>query len=128
MGGEHSQQKIKKLKPFIHLMASVSNGWIIWLCPQKIIFKLTDMMKNVVNTVLPSGQGAMRDQLVLFLDRDYLKIAKIQNTDNVTNLIQSMIRLGVIFVGTVKNTASFPFLIQDHNLTKAPTYDNNVVT
>ena len=83
--------------------------------------------ENAIDTVLPSGQVAMRSQLVLFLDRGYLEIAKNQNTDNITNLIQLMMRLGVRFVGTVKNTASFPFLIHDHNLEKTRTSQNKVV-
>ena len=66
MGGKHSQQKIKKLKPVIHIMTSVSTGWIIWLCPQNMMFKLTDMMINAVNNVLPLGQADTRAQLVLF--------------------------------------------------------------
>ena len=119
--------KDKKLKPVIHLMASVSTGWIIWLNPQKMMFRLSDMMKNAIDTVLPSGQVAMRSQLVLFLDRGYLEIAKNQNADSITNLIQLMIRYGVRFVGTVKNTASFPFLIHDHNLEKKQTSQNKVV-
>ena len=45
---------------------SVSTGWIIWLCPQKMMFKLRDMMRNVVNNVLPLGQVDMRAQLVFF--------------------------------------------------------------
>ena len=69
----------------------------------------------------------MRSQLVLFLDRGYLDIAKPQNSDNITNLIQLMMRLGVRFVGTVKNTAAFPFLIHDHNLEKTKTCNNKVV-
>ena len=109
-------------------MESVSTGWMIWLCPQKLMFKVTDMMQNAINTVLPSGQAAMRAQLVLFLDRSYLEIAKNQNTKNVSNLIQFMIRFGVKFVGTVRNTPSFPFIIEDHNVKKIPTTDNKVVT
>ena len=68
-------------------MASVSTGWIIWLSPQKMVFRLSDMLKNAIDTVLPSGQVAMRSQLVLFLYRGYLDISKIQNADNITNLI-----------------------------------------
>ena len=42
-----------------------------------MVFKVADMLKNAVNTVLPSGQVSMRRaQLVLFLDRGYLEIAK----------------------------------------------------
>ena len=108
-------------------MASVSTGWLIWLYPQKMIFHLSDMMKNAIDTVLPSGQAAMRSQLVLFLDRGYLEISKAQNSDNITNLIQLMMRLGVRFVGTVKNTAAFPFVIHDHNREKTKTCQNKVV-
>ena len=39
-----------------------------------------------------------------------------------------MMRLGVKFVGTVKNTVYFPFLIQDHNHKKTSPYDNKVDT
>ena len=60
------------------------------------------MKKNEVNTVLSSGQVAMRAHLVLFLDRGYLEIAKHQNTENITNLVQLMMRLGVKYVSTVK--------------------------
>ena len=119
--------KDKKLKPVIHLMASVSTGWIIWLSPQKMVFRLSDMLKNTIDTVLLSGQVAMILQLVLFLDRGYLEISKNQNADNITNLIQLMMRLGVRFVGTVKNTPSFPFIIHDHNIEKIRTSQNKVV-
>lgn len=90
--------------------------------PTKMMFKITDMMINVVNNILPSGQVRLRVQLVLFLDHVYLDISKSQYTDNVTNRIQLMIRLGVQFVGTLKNTTSLPFLCQAHNLKKKLQY------
>ena len=46
---------------------------------------------------------------------------------HITNLIQLMMRLGIQFVGTVKNTAAFPFIIHDHNLEKTKTFQNKVV-
>ena len=126
-GWKTQPTKDKKLKPVVHLMASVSTGFLIWLCPQKMIFRLSNMLKNAIDTVLPSGNAALRSQLVLFLDRGYLEVAKNQNGDNITNLIQLMMRFGVRFVGTVKNTAAFPFMIHDHNLEKARTSQNKVV-
>ena len=55
--------------------------------------------------------GRYEGTVSIFLDRGYLDISKIQNTYNITNLIQLMIRLRVKCVGVVKNTAFFPFLI-----------------
>ena len=106
----------------------ISLNWLDnMVIPSKNGVQIIRYVENAIDTVLPSGQVAMRSQLVLFLDRGYLEISKKQNADNITNLIQLMMRLGVRFVGTVKNTASFPFIIHDHNIDKIRTSQNKVV-
>ena len=71
--------------------------------------------------------AALRANLVFFIDRGYLEIAKNQNKDNVTNLKQLMLRMGVKFLGTLKNTDAFPFQIEDINEKRQTNHNNKVV-
>lgn len=61
------------------------------------------------------------------MDRGYLEIARNQNVDDITNIIQYMLRLGVKFLGTVKNSTAFPFFIKDMNEKKRCNHKNKVV-
>ena len=96
-------------------MASVVCGFMVWMYLNKTITKLNVMLREAVNAVVPSGQPAMRSTLTMFLDRGYFEIAKTQSGENVTNLIQLLSRLGVRFLGTLKESAALPFLVQDKN-------------
>ena len=107
--------KDKKMKPVYHCMASVSTSCLIWIYPETIGMKQCEMMKDAITALCPHGNAALRANLVFFIDRGYLEIAQNQNKDNVTNLIQLMLRMGVKFLGTLKNTDAFPFQIEDIN-------------
>ena len=75
------------------------------------------MLREAVNAVVPSGQPSIWSTLTMFLDRGYFEISKPQTGENITNLIQLLNRLGVRFLGTVKDTNALPFLVQDKNTT-----------
>ena len=120
--------KDMKLKPVFHLMASVACGFIVWMYPNKSITRLNVMLRDAVNAVVPSGQPSIRSTLTMFLDRGYLEIAKPQSGENVTNLIQLLCRLGVRFLGTVKDSVALPFCVQDKNVTGKRVTNNKVIT
>ena len=64
----------------------------------------------------------------MFLDRGYFEISKPQTGENITNLIQLLNRLGVRFLGTVKDTNALPFLVQDKNTTGKRIINNKAIT
>ena len=120
--------KDMKLKPVFHLMASVACGFIVWMYPNKLITRNNVMLREAVNAVVPSGQPAIRSTLTMFLDRGYFEISKPQTGEHITNLIQLLNRLGVRFLGTVKDTNALPFLVQDKNTTGKRMINNKAVT
>lgn len=100
-GGEHSQQQKKISLDWLHNLAlSTKNDVQIKGYDEKCSQQCSSFRA-----------GRYEGTVSIFLDRGYLDISKIQNTYNITNLIQLMIRLRVKCVGVVKNTAFFPFLI-----------------
>ena len=74
--------------------------------------KLGQMLKEVIQSVLPSDQPALKAQLSFFIYQGYLEIAKSQS-GQVTNLIQIMEKMSVKFLGTIKNNGCFPFQFVD---------------
>ena len=58
------------------------------------------MLKNAISSLCPQENSALRANLTFFIDRGYLEISKNQNKDNVTNLVQLMLRMGDKFLGT----------------------------
>ena len=105
--------KDKKLKPVIHLVVTVGCGFIIQLFPDKIGGSLSIIMRSAIANLSPSQEVSSRSNLVFFIDRGYLAIAK-QQIGEITNLVQIMVQEGVKFLGTVRNTKSFPFeLVSD---------------
>ncbi|EJK70714.1 hypothetical protein THAOC_07905, partial [Thalassiosira oceanica] len=104
--------KDKKLKPVIHITATTGSGHICHLTPDKLGLKLADMLKTTIEVLCPNEQ--LRQELTFFIDRGYMELAKAQKV-KVTNLIQVMETLKVKFLGTVKESASFPFYHVDVN-------------
>ena len=119
--------KDKKQKPVFHRMASVSTACLIWINPENIGMRQCEMLKEAITSICPQGNPAIRANLTFFIDRGYLEISHNQNKDNVTNLIQLMLRMGVKFVGTLKNTEAFPFQIEDVNVKRDTNINNKVV-
>lgn len=110
-----TQTKDKKLKPVIHTGACVGAEFIVAIYPHTIGSNLCNMMNEMVNTMDPSRNDAIRSQIKIFIDRGYLQLAKPQ-VEPVTNLIQLMQNnLKVRFLGTIKKTPVFPFIIDVNN-------------
>ena len=97
--------KDKKLKPVIHIVATVGSGFIIQLFPDKIGSSLAKIMRSSIENLCPSFEPSSRSSLIFFIDRGYLSIAKKQSGE-VLNLVQIMTEMGVKFLGTVRNTNS----------------------
>ena len=92
---------------------TVGCGFIIQLFPDKIGGSLSVIMRSAIANLSPSQEVSSRSNLVFFIDRGYLAIAKKQ-VGEITNLVQIMVQEGVKFLGTVRNTKSFPFeLVSD---------------
>lgn len=125
-GMKTTPTKDKKKKPVFHLMATIGTGHIIYTAPDKLKLKLGDMLRTAINHVSPSDQEGLRALLAFFIDRGYMELAKQQNVA-VTNLIQIMLEMKVKFLGTVKNTWSFPFQFVDINETGKTVQDNRYV-
>ena len=53
-----------------------------------------------------------------------VELSKNQNKKKVTNLVQLMLRIGVKFLGTLKNREALPFNIEDVNVKLATKIDN----
>ena len=106
--------KDKKLKPAFHLMATIGSGHICYMNPEKLQLKLCEMLRSAILHVSPSGQPSHRALFAFFIDCGYMKLVKHQEV-KVTNLIQIMKEMRVKFLGTVKNGASFPFVILERN-------------
>lgn len=106
--------KDKKLKPVVHVMASIGSGNILWMCPDKNGLKMSAMLRAAIAHMFPQGQELNRHLFALFIDRGYMEFAKLQNM-NVTNLVQILRELKVKFLSTMKNTAHFPFQVIERN-------------
>ena len=89
--------------------------------------KQSEMLKNAISSLCPQGNAELRANLTFFIDRGYLEISKNQNKDNVTNLVQLMLRMGVKFLGTLKNTEALPFHIEDVNVKRGSNINNKVI-
>ena len=110
-GMQLTSTKEKRLKPVIHTAAAVGTGFIVTIYPDRIKTSLSEMLRSVVLTVGPTGNEAVRSNLCIFIDRGYLQLAKAQTPPR-TNLIQIMDEeLKVKFLGTCKNNAAFPFIL-----------------
>ena len=106
-GLKRTPTKDKKEKPVHHLAATVGSGHICRVMPDIIGLKLADMLKEAIQKLCPNP--SQRSNLCLFLDRGYLELAKAQEVD-ITNLIQIICDLDCKFLGTVKDSAKFPFI------------------
>ena len=95
----------KKMKPDIHTVASIETGMIWALKPETIGMKLGEILKELIQSVLPSDQPTLRAQLSFFIDQGYLEIAKSQSSQ-VANLIQIMEEVNVMFCRTIKNNST----------------------
>ena len=113
-GMKMTPTKDKKLKPVFHVMAVIGAGYVCWVAPDILKLKLGDMLNKAILHVSPTGQQSQRASLAFFIDRGYLELARAQGV-NITNLIQIMESLGVKFLGTIKDSKSFPFQIVDLN-------------
>ena len=113
-GMRRTPTKDKKLKPVNHLQATTAGGYITMMIPDTLNLQMKDMLKESIDHLVPPGPGseAVRSALVFFIDRGYLEIAKYQEGE-VKNLIQIMSSMGIKFLGTIKDSASFPFEVVD---------------
>ena len=111
-GFKRTPTKEKKEKPVIHTAATVGSGHICRVMPDTIGLKLADMLKETIEKLCPNP--SQRSNLCLFLDRGYLDLAKAQEVD-ITNLIQIICDLDCKFLGTVKDSAKFPFIFVEVN-------------
>ena len=110
-GMQLTSTKEKRLKPVIHTAAAVGTGFIVAIYPDRIKTSLSEMLRSIVLHVEPTGNEAVRSNLCIFIDRGYLQLAKAQPPPR-KNLIQIMDEeLKVQFLGTCKNNASFPFIL-----------------
>ena len=66
--------KEKKQKPVIHCMASVSTACLLWINPENIGMKQSEMLKAAITALCPQGDSAARANLTFFIDRGYLEI------------------------------------------------------
>ena len=94
--------KDKKQKPVFQCMASVSIACLLWIHSENIGMRQSEMLKDAITAICTQGNAPLRANLTFFIDRAYLELAKNQNKDNVANLVQLMLRMGVKFVGTLK--------------------------
>ncbi|KAL7531815.1 hypothetical protein ACHAWF_003920, partial [Thalassiosira exigua] len=111
-GMKRTPTKDKKLKPVFHVMAVIGTGYVCYVAPDLINVKLGVMLKTAIKHVLPEEQESIRSLHCFFLDRGYLEIAKAQHVD-ITNLIQIMETEKVKWLGTMKESNSFPFSVVD---------------
>jgi hypothetical protein len=111
-GMKRTPTKEKKLKPVFHVIASTGSGQISHICPDVLGLKLSEMLEKVILFLIPSEEH--RPLHAFFIDRGYLELAKEQNVD-VSNLIQIMRRLGVKFLGTIKDSFKYPFYFVEVN-------------
>ena len=108
-------------------MPSISTGMILWIYPEKIGMNRNEMFRSAVDSISPSGNESLQANLIFFIDRGYLEIAKNQNVENVSNMVQLMLYLGVKFLGTLKNTPVFLFRLEDLNYKRMTNHNNKVV-
>ena len=66
--------KEKKLKPVVHVVASTRSGQIAHICSDMLDLKLSDMLKKVIVSLIPSEEH--RPFHLVLLDRGYLELAK----------------------------------------------------
>eukprot|EP00986_Skeletonema_menzelii_P016560 scaffold15054_cov74-Skeletonema_menzelii.AAC.1 len=111
-GRKRTTTKDKKRKPVNHVTATVGTGNICRVVPDTIGLKLGEMLKETIRKLCPNP--AQRSNMCLFLDRGYLDLAKAQHED-VTNLIQIIGEMNCKFLGTVKDSAKFPFIFVEVN-------------
>eukprot|EP00984_Skeletonema_dohrnii_P032459 scaffold26691_cov108-Skeletonema_dohrnii-CCMP3373.AAC.1 len=106
--------KDKKLKPVFHVMALIGAGYICWTEPDVLQLRLVDMLEKAIKHVAPTNSPSQRASLAFFINRGYLQLAEKQGVE-ITNLIQLMEKMGVKYLGTIKDSPSFPFMIVDRN-------------
>eukprot|EP00984_Skeletonema_dohrnii_P012472 scaffold5064_cov67-Skeletonema_dohrnii-CCMP3373.AAC.2 len=115
-GLKRTPTKDKKLKPVPvnHIAATVGTGNICRVTPDTLGIKLGDMLRDTIRKLCPNRALRLRSTMGLFLDRGYLHLAKAQEVD-ITNLIQIICEEDCKFLGTVKDSAKFPFYFVEVN-------------
>ena len=111
-GFKRTPTKDKKLKPVNHLAATIGTGNICRVTPDTLGLKLGEMLRDTIRKLCPNK--ALRSSMGLFLDRGYLELVKEQEV-NITNLIQIICEENCKFLGTVKDSAKFPFYFVEIN-------------
>ncbi|GBG25957.1 Hypothetical Protein FCC1311_021772 [Hondaea fermentalgiana] len=105
--------KTKKKKPVIHLVASVTTGLILQGWVETHRTSVHDTVVRAINLLLQDGpqviEPGLAEKLTLFIDRGYLSLAREQEKLRRTNIVQSLQELEVKFLGTCRQTMSFPF-------------------
>lgn len=104
--------KDKKLKPVIHVMATVGSGFVVFFYADTIFRTQISMMTAAIDAL--KDANVLLQQVVFFLDRGYLQLSKEQRQTFVTNLVQYLTDHEAMFCGTIKNTPAFPFIIDDN--------------
>ena len=120
-GMKMTPTKDKKLKPVFHVMALIGAGFISYIHPDTRNLKLGEMLTTAIKHVAPSEHQL--PTLAFFIDRGYLELCQAQSV-KITNLIQIMELHGVKFLGTSKDSESFPFKIVDLNDSSSTTVVN----
>ena len=125
-GMKMTPTKDKKLKPVFHVVALIGARYVTYVAPDLLNLKLGKMLETVINHLSPTAQASLRASLAFFIDRGYLELCQAQGV-NMTNLVQVMEAMGVKYLGTIKNSKSFPFEIVDLNESRATTINGRPI-
>ena len=106
--------KDKQLKPIFHVVELIGAGYVSYVAPDLLKLQLGEMLRKAITHISPTGEASQRALLTFFIDRGYLELCQAQN-EKVTNLIQIMDGMGVKYLGTIKDSKSFPFQIVNLN-------------
>ena len=69
----------------------------------------------------------LRSSLTLLIDRVDLEIVENQNVDNISDMVQLMLRIGVKLLGILKKITAFPFHLEDLSSKKMTNHSDKVV-
>jgi hypothetical protein len=97
-------------------MATVGSGFIVFFYADTLFRTLISMLTTAIEAL--KAANIHLQQLLLFIDRGYLQFAKDQPQGSVTNLIQFLMAQECNFLGTIKDTPTFPFVIEQTRAVK----------
>ena len=119
-GIQRTPTKEKKLKPVVHLVASIATGLILAGELQKLKSSVASIIQHLILILFDAQYPEDVDKtdaekLCLFIDRGYIRLARHMGGENdpLKSVFQVLLRLGVSLLGTCKKTKSFPFDASD---------------